>query len=179
MSTVILCGMAEEKEVLTKALPSLLVLSGAEKLNLPKLVPPECKRIVSMGLCGGLAPSTPGVPLNVGSCVLASSVEDQRGLVNIPDTYWNARVIAAASRGNIALPAVHYYSSGLLDQADSAAQRAALYGKYGAKAIDDETLRYACRLGGHHATEMSFATYCARSATIGPRRCRWRRRAQS
>jgi hypothetical protein len=145
MSTVILCGMPEEKEVLTKALPGLLVLSGTDKLNLPKLVPPDCKRIVSMGLCGGLAPSMPGAPLNVGSCVVASSVEDKGGLVSIPDTDWNNRAIKAATAGHVVVAAVHYFSSGVMDQADSAVQRAALYGKYGAKAIDDET-RYAAAL---------------------------------
>jgi hypothetical protein len=145
MSTVILCGMPEEKEVLTKALPGLLVLSGTDKLNLPKLVPPDCKRIVSMGLCGGLAPSMPDIPLNVGSCVVASSVEDKGGLVSIPDTNWNSRAIKAAAAGKIVVSPVHYFSSGVLDQADSAVQRTALYGKYGAKAIDDET-RYAAAL---------------------------------
>lgn len=56
MPTVVLCGMPSEKRILSRALPGVLVLSGTDKLQLPQLVPPDCTRIVSMGLCGGLSP---------------------------------------------------------------------------------------------------------------------------
>jgi hypothetical protein len=142
MSVVLLAGMPEEYSVLSKVFPDLLVLYGTAKMNLPALVPPDCTRIVSMGLCGGLAPTTPGIPLGVGNCVTASAVVDQGALVSMPDQSWNERMMAAAKAANIVVSPVPYYSSGLLDQADNTSQRAHLFAKYGAMAIDDET-RYA------------------------------------
>jgi len=138
--TVILCGMPEEKEVLTKALPGILILSGTDKLDLPKLVPPTCKRIVSAGLCGGLAPG-----LGIGAIVVASRLMDQAGKTDSPDPTWNTAIVAAAAVAGIGVSPVDYYSSGILDQADSAVQRAAMFAKYGTRAIDDES-RYVAAL---------------------------------
>jgi len=134
MSTVILCGMPEEKEVLQEALPGLLVLSGTDKLNLPLLVPSDCKLIVSMGLCGGLMPRLP-----VNAVVIAKSVKDKSGEIATPfDCFHN-------DYRWFPVYAAPYYSSGLLDESDTVTQRAALYAKYGAWAMDDET-RYAVAL---------------------------------
>ena len=140
MKTVVVCGMPDEAEVLTRALPGFLILSGTAKLNLPKLVPPDCTRIVSMGLCGGLAPG-----LNVGDCVVASRLIDHADQIDIADPVWTSRVRTAAINHGIGVKAVSYYSSGVLDEADSVPQRAQLFQKYGTQAIDDES-RYVAAL---------------------------------
>jgi hypothetical protein len=137
MSTVILCGMPEEREVLTAALPLLKVMCGTDKLNLPALVPPDCHRIVSMGLCGGLMPG-----LAVGDVALATEVVDEASQPQATDAAWNARVTTAAGNRHMAVRPCRWYSSGILDQADNREQRAILWKRYGAGAIDDET-RYA------------------------------------
>ena len=134
MSTVIVCGMPSEKSILMAALPGLLVLSGTDKLNLPSLVPPTCARLISMGLCGGLSPD-----LVVPDCVAATSVIDRAGDKAAADGEFNARAgVAFATAGGNLKPAP-YYSSGLLNEANEVPQRAAIYSKYGAHAIDDET----------------------------------------
>ena len=135
MSAIIVCGMPDEKQVLAGALrPGTLILSGADKLNLLALVPPSCTRIISMGLCGGLAP-----PRVVGDVVAATTVVDRAGTTSTADAAWNFRAVsAAAARGHAIYP-VPYYSSGLLDEANAVGQRMALYKKYGTDAIDDET----------------------------------------
>lgn len=135
MTTVVLCGMPDEKRVLTNAFkPGTLILSGTDKLNLLKLIPASCTRIVCMGLCGGLSPD-----LSVPDVVLATSVVDHAGHVEYADPGWNFRAVAAATDADIKLHMVPYYSSGLFDEADTSGQRAAMFKKYGAHAIDDET----------------------------------------
>lgn len=134
MTTVILCGMPSEKIVLAKAFPSVLVLTGTDKLNLPALVPNTCTRIVSMGLAGGLSPD-----LSVPDVAIASTVVDHTGSVSQADPAWNAMAVAALTSAAIVPHIVPYYSSGLFDEADNKNQRAAIYKKYGAHAIDDET----------------------------------------
>jgi Phosphorylase superfamily len=133
MTTVILCGMPDEKRVLTEALPGTLILSGTDKLNLQKLVPADCNMIVSAGLCGGMAPG-----LGIAAMVVASLVVDKAGQHNHPDAIWNNAVIEAGMAAGIGISPRPYYSSGL-EEADTIQQRAALYRKYGACAIDDET----------------------------------------
>lgn len=137
---VLLCGMPEEKEVLAGCFPNALVLSGTDKLNLPALVPPDCTRIVVSGLFGGLAP---GIP--VGGICLAATIVDQAGSVYVCDVAWNDRVLEAAANAGLKFGCVSWYSSGVLDQADTAPQRTALLARYGAKAIDDEA-RFAVAL---------------------------------
>lgn len=135
MTTVVVCGMPAEKSILTGALnPGTLILSGTDKLNLPKLAGKKCTRLVSMGLCGGLSPD-----LKVGAVALATAVVDKQGTWSNCDLDWNVRATALAGRAGIQLHAVPYYSSGLFDEADESPQRAALLAKYGAHAIDDET----------------------------------------
>lgn len=134
---VILCGMPEEKEVLAGVFKTTLILSGTDKLNLPSLLPGDCERIIVSGLMGGLAR---GVP--VGGVCAAKTVVDKSGSVYTCDALWNGKVIAAGRAANLEFGLVPWYSSGLLDEADSAAQRAAINAKYGADCIDDE-VRYA------------------------------------
>lgn len=142
--TVIVCGMPQEKAVLTAALPGLLILSGTDKLHLPELVPTDCTRIVSMGLCGGLARLAPQ-PNDIGVIVAANKLVDQASDADYPDLRWLAQVQIAAATHQISIISCPYYSSGILDQADSAAQRAAIFAKYGTRAIDDES-RYVAAL---------------------------------
>ncbi len=134
MSTVVVCGMPSEKSRLTAALPGILVLSGTDKLNLQTLVPASCTRLISMGLCGGLSPD-----LAVPDCVCATSVVDKGEDKAIADGEFNARASVAFGLAGANLKGVPYYSSGLMNEANEANQRAAMFAKYGAHAIDDES----------------------------------------
>lgn len=145
MNTVIVCGMPEEKEVLTRALPGTPILSGTDKLDLPKLVPSDCSRIVSMGLCGGLARLTTN-DTDIGTIVMADTLIDQAGKIDNPDMRWTVAVQHAAKAHQLNVISVPYYSSGLVNgEANSKTQRAQLYRKYAAMAIDDES-RYVAAL---------------------------------
>ena len=130
---VFLVGMPEEKEVITGVFPTSLVLSGTDKLSLPTLVPPECTRIIVSGLMGGLVK---GIPV-AGVCC-ASTIVDQGGSRFVCDPAWNAGVVAAGKAVGLQFGLVPWYSSGVLDQADTANQRATIAAKYGVDAIDDE-----------------------------------------
>jgi hypothetical protein len=135
MTAVIVCGMPDEKRILTRTLkPGTLILSGTDKLNLPQLVPPDCTRLISMGVCGGLKPG-----LLVGESVLAQTVIDRVGDIRSSEPYWNSLALDAAAKHNVVLVGVPYYSSGLFDEADTVPQRTALLVRYQAWAIDDET----------------------------------------
>jgi hypothetical protein len=138
--TVILSGMPDEKKVLARVFPNTLILSGTDKLNLPALVPPNCARLIVAGLFGGLAP---GIP--VGSICMAKTIVDKAATIYTCDAAWNERMATVGWGAGFTFGIVSWYSSGLLDEADSAAQRAAMFRKYGAQAIDDEA-RYAVAL---------------------------------
>ena len=132
---VVHCGMPDEKTRLTAALPpGTLILSGEDKLNLSNLVPRDCTRIISMGLCGGLSPD-----LKVPDVAIATSVVDRAGSKALTDWNWAHAAADRLTAAKIVGKFVPYYSSGLFDEADETPQRASLYSKYGAKAIDDET----------------------------------------
>jgi hypothetical protein len=122
------------------------VLSGTDKLNLANLLPQGCKRIVSMGLCGGIA----GPPPAVADFVLASTLTDGDGNTWTCDPLWNH---AVGQIGIESLPAqwaatnvriVPWFSSGVLDLADTQLQRQDLFNTTGAWAIDDESF-YAAK----------------------------------
>jgi hypothetical protein len=137
---VILCGMPEEHGVIFGVFPTALILSGTDKLNLPKLVPPETTRLIVSGLFGGLSA---GIP--VGGICAARTIVDKAGDVFTCDAAWNEKVKAAGTAENLTFGVVPWYSSGLLDEADSTSQRAAIFRKYHTNAIDDEA-RYAVAL---------------------------------
>ena len=134
MSTVIVAGMPDEKRILTAALPGTLILSGTDKLDLPKLVPDTCTRLVCLGVCGGLAPD-----LVVPDIALATAVIDHAGAGMPTDPAWNKSATFDALTNGITLHPVPYYSSGLFDEADTKEQRAFLFKRYGVHAIDDES----------------------------------------
>jgi len=133
MTSVVVCGMPDEARILSAALPDIQVLSGTDKLNLPALVQPSCTRLIGMGVCGGLSPD-----LVVPQVALATTVSAKTGPAAICDFDWNARAAEAGQRAGIVLHPVAYYSDGLQNEANDPGQRAALFAKYGAHAIDDE-----------------------------------------
>ena len=133
MTAVIVCGMPDEKRILTAALPGVMVLSGTDKLALPALVPEVCTRLIGMGVCGGLSPN-----LVVPQIAMATTVSHKTGPAALADFDWNARAAATVRPAGITLHPVAYYSDGLQNEANDPGQRAALFAKYGAEAIDDE-----------------------------------------
>jgi hypothetical protein len=137
MTTVVQCGMPDEFRVLTTMFGTgTLVLNGSDKFYLSNrdVLPAACTRLVCMGVAGGLSPD-----LVVPDVAVASTVVDHAGDTASADAAWNARAVAALTASGIVPHVVPYYSSGLFDEADTADQRAAMYKKYGAHAIDDET----------------------------------------
>lgn len=134
MSAVVVCGMPSEKRALTAALPGVLVLSGTAKLDLPALVPASCTWLISMGLCGGLSPD-----IAVPDCVCAASVVGKTAERAAADGEFNMRCGVAFATAGGKLKPVPYYSSGLLNEANEVPQRASMFAKYGAHAIDDES----------------------------------------
>jgi hypothetical protein len=133
MTAVIVCGMPDEARILKAALPNIQVLSGADKLNLPSLVRPSCTRLIGMGVCGGLSPD-----LLVPDVALATTVSQKTGPSVVCDLAWNERALDAVYGSKVVLHPVAYYSDGLQNEANDPGQRAALFAKYGAHAIDDE-----------------------------------------
>jgi hypothetical protein len=147
-SDVLLCGMLGEYLRLKVAFPNNLVLTGTAKNNLSTLVPSFCRRIISMGLAGGLCS-----PIKIADVVLASSVTDDDGNIWFCDPKFNGQVIRLAQNAlpespgpqdpmptmwNAGLRIVPWYSSGV-GEADTAAQRSTLYTATHAWMIDDET----------------------------------------
>ena len=134
MTAVVVCGMPDERRVLANALrPGTVILSGTDKLHLPDLVPVSCTRLIGMGVCGGLSPK-----LVVPQIALATTVSHKTGPAALADFDWNARAAAAGEKAGVTLHPVAYYSDGLQNEANDPDQRAALFAKYGADAIDDE-----------------------------------------
>ena len=80
-----------------------------------------CTKLYSFGLCGGLRPG-----VTVGRTLTASEIHTPN---------WSHKIQAYG---------VPWYSSGKFDEANTPSQRARLYQKYGAWAIDDESFSVAC-----------------------------------
>lgn len=107
------------------------IFSGADKFKLPQLVSQDCKRILNMGVCGGLAP-----PLKVADVAMATNIVDKAGLVIDLDCVWADNIFKAGY-----MTRVPWYSSGLLDEADTKGQRAYIHNRYATRpqCIDDES----------------------------------------
>lgn len=106
-----------------------LILSGQMTVaDFERMVPSTVTGILSFGMCGGLAPGLP-----VGGVVLCSELITDQGIY-YPDLIWNNKL----SQTLDIAPSI-YYSTGQFNLADTPAQRAALYQKYNAVAIDDES----------------------------------------
>ena len=138
----ILCGMPSEVSVLNASFPANPVHGGTAKGNLASLVPPSCKRIISMGLGGGLSPR-----IKIATGAVATVVTDGAGNDFACDSTWNDMVsdVASAAIRDLDAPwargflQCRWYSSGIMDEADTAPQRADLLAKTWAWGIDDET----------------------------------------
>jgi len=152
MRLVIVCGMPAEATVLKAALPGVTVLSGTAKTDLAACVPADATHIASAGLCGGLSPD-----LRIADVDVAGLLLDGAGHSVLPDPDWAKAILNALSATtirsageNIVTPVwaerarlCTWYSSGIMDQGDTARQRAALFSQTGAWAIDDESLAVA------------------------------------
>jgi Phosphorylase superfamily len=109
-----------------------LVLTGIQTLtDLERHVPASCEAIMSFGMCGGLRRGAP----TVGQTVLASYLTGPNGETYSCDTFWRLRLHERTQCN-----AQPYYSSGRFNEANTPAQRAAIYAKTGAWCIDDESL---------------------------------------
>jgi nucleoside phosphorylase len=131
---VIKTGMSDEARIARLyAAPGTLVLSGIMTVaDLRKQVPADCKAIMSFGLCGGLVPS-----VAIAQIVLASVLVTPDGEYPV-DTAWLHRLFAKTR-----FYEHRWLSTGVFNQADTPEQRAALFAKYGAYVIDDESAAVA------------------------------------
>ena len=132
---VIKTGMASEFALVKKfAAPDVLVLTGLMTADdLRKAVPSNATAIISVGLCGGLAPS-----IKVGDIVLASTVETPDDEQFFADTGWTLRLHqCTGARG------ARWWSSGAFNTANDKAQRDAMFAKTQCLVIDDETYAVA------------------------------------
>lgn len=139
--------MPDEQRVLAQALAGtgISIYSGTAKTMLPDLLlTVPVTRIIVSGLFGGLAPG-----INVADVCCASTIVNQGGVYYTCDAAWNWRAAAACSEARIGLGIQPWYSSGLEGQADTVAQRAALFKKTGATCIDDEA-RFAVAYAQEH-----------------------------
>jgi hypothetical protein len=135
----LLCGMPGERDALSRAFSgydNVQIFSGTDRLNLPKLVPSTVKRLVDMGLCGGLGP-----PWKVADVVCAMTLQHKAGKPTDWDSAWMRAAIHAAGMAGIVINAVPYYSDGLFDESNTVEQRATIYNRYDPKpqAMSDET----------------------------------------
>ena len=131
------CGMPDEKSRLARAFgPDVPILSGTDKFKLDVLVPAGIRFILNMGVCGGLSP-----PLTIADVGAAVNVVDKAGLViDLQGALLERCAVAAKAKGIIIHP-VPWYSSGLLDEADTKGQRSAINARYATRpqCIDDES----------------------------------------
>jgi adenosylhomocysteine nucleosidase len=127
-------GMASEYKIATRvAAPYIEVLTGmwdADRLDAH--LAKDCEAIISFGLCGGLNYSA-----DVGSGFVCGLLETPDGVFDA-DTAWRTRLIRATGYWSC-----KWWSSGALNTANDARQRAALFHKTGAWVIDDETYAVA------------------------------------
>jgi hypothetical protein len=115
--------------------PRALILTGVQTAeDLDRIVPKECRGIISVGLCGGLRPIAP----HVGDVVVAHELVGPNKRRYRANYTWCARLCAAAKAKSVL-----WYSSGQFNQANTGAQREDLYVETGAWVIDDETLHVA------------------------------------
>ncbi len=147
----IVCGMPQEVEKAKWCFPDVPVIQfrHSSDFKLDDYVAPNCTRLLSFGLCGGLY-----YPLPVGGIGIANSLVDASLTSYQVDQELVAQLLdrARAQRTNV-IPCP-WYSSGLLDTADTRLQRRELHNKTGAWAIDDESLFVASYAKEHN---LSFA----------------------
>jgi len=150
---VIKTGMASEFRVAKKyAAADVLVLTGILTVDaLRKSVPSNARAIISLGLCGGLAPS-----IAVGDVVLAGIVDTPDGEYET-DRGWTQRLYECTGALG-----VRWWSSGDFNTANNKIERDALFAKTRCQVIDDETFAVA-----QFAKERKLALAALRSVSDG------------
>jgi hypothetical protein len=133
MTLTVKTGMQPEADIATAHFDAQ-ILTGVQTVDsLQSVVPKSCAAIASFGLCGGLRS---GLPI-VGQTLISSMLVSPNGSY-VPDQAWAKRCFAATHAYT-----QRWYSSGQYDQADTPAQRAALFASTQAWCIDDESLAVA------------------------------------
>lgn len=134
---VIKTGMVIEQQIAQRyAAPGTLVLTGEyTATGLDAAVPQDCKAILSLGVCGGLAPAA-----EIGQAFIYDRIVT--GLGNeqtfLCDVGWRKRLFSATryyERG--------CWSTGQFNTANTIAQRSALYTTTNCWVIDDESFAVA------------------------------------
>lgn len=133
---VVKTGMKNEYDIVkAHAGSDVTILTGVQTVSdLEAHVPSQCQAILSFGMSGGLRTHLPVV----GQTVIASHLVDPEGHVYQPTQTWRKRLFQATHA--YVQP---YYSSGLYNTANTPKERLALYDKYQAWCIDDESLAVA------------------------------------
>ncbi len=130
-------GMVVEQQIARKyAAPGTLVLTGKHTADdLQRVVPHDCRAIISLGVCGGLAPAA-----RIGQAFIYDRIVT--GLGNeetyLCDPFWRKRLFEAT----------RYYecrcwSTGEFNTANDEVHRAQLYEETGCWVIDDESYAVA------------------------------------
>ena len=127
-------GMVIEQAIAQKYVaPGTLVLTGEFTTDgLDAAVPQDCKAILSLGVCGGLAPEA-----QIGQAFIYDRVVTPNQTFTC-DSGWRKRLFAATryyERG--------CWSDGQFNTANDPTQRAALYQKTNCWVIDDESFAIA------------------------------------
>ena len=130
---VIKTGMTVEQQIGQKyAAPGTLVLTGIYTADaLESVVPHECEAILSLGVCGGLAPAAQIGQAFIYDRIVTGLGNEQTYLCNVG---WRKRLFSATKyyeRG--------CWSDGSFNTANTPAQRAQLYTQSNCWVIDDES----------------------------------------
>lgn len=131
---VIKTGMSVEQQIARKyAAPDVTVLVGlATASTLDQVVPNDCEAIMSLGVCGGLAPQA-----QIGQTFIYSKVVTPTDKY-LCDPVWRKRLFSATHYYEC-----HCYSSGEFNTANDEVQREQLFAQTGCWIIDDESFAVA------------------------------------
>ena len=106
-------------------------------IRLTRHLSKDCDAILTLGVCGGLAPNDHDVPIQIGQAFIYDRCVTPNGSYEA-DPAWRKRFFAATKYYEAPV-----FSSGQFNTANTADQRAALFAKYGCPLIDDETFAVA------------------------------------
>lgn len=128
MTITLVCGLQDEARIFRGA-PGLQVLCGAAQRDmLSGLAAHDCRAIVSAGCAGALAPD-----LRIGALVMANSVVVPDGELHVPPLDWRAAVVGQAQAQ------ARRFFSAPTEQAATPREKEALYLKFGAHVVDEES----------------------------------------
>lgn len=133
------CGMSIEASIArTYASPDIPILSGVFTVDtLDAALAKDCQAILTLGVCGGIAPDVRGTPIQIGQAFIYDCCITPNGSYDA-DPAWRKRFFAATKYYEASV-----FSSGQFNTANTPAQRAALYAQYGCPLVDDETFAVA------------------------------------